>query len=147
MKIVIHTSDSPFGNAALITKWHVKDRGWSNIGYHYVILNGQLSDKCYNSNFDGQIETGRPLDDDNLLEPEEFGAHVKGMNNQAVGVCLIGKNAKYTDKQINSLRVVLSLLKKQFTQIELYQHSDFEPAKPHCAGLSKEFMESLKLNL
>ena len=38
-KIIIHCSDSEFGDAALIDKWH-KERGWTGIGYHYVILNG-----------------------------------------------------------------------------------------------------------
>ena len=40
MEIILHCSDSEFGNAAIITKWHAlpkpNGRGWSNIGYHYV---------------------------------------------------------------------------------------------------------------
>jgi hypothetical protein len=39
--IVIHQSDSAFGNAAVIDKWH-RERGWSGIGYHWVILNGRI---------------------------------------------------------------------------------------------------------
>jgi len=37
-KVIIHCSDSSFGNAVLIDKWH-RQRGFDNIGYHFVILN------------------------------------------------------------------------------------------------------------
>lgn len=147
MKIILHCSDSPFGNAALLSKWHVlpipDGRGWNSIGYHYVILNGNLAANIYNKNFDGVIETGRPLDDDNLLENFEYGAHTKGQNMQSVGICLIGNSNSFNPKQLNSLRFLLSLLKEQFGEIEISQHSDWEPKKPFCAGFTKEFIETL----
>ena len=37
--IVIHCSDSSYGTVDIIDHWH-KMRGWSGIGYHYVIGNG-----------------------------------------------------------------------------------------------------------
>ena len=38
--IIIHCSVSDFGDAELIRSWHVDERGWRDIGYNGVILNG-----------------------------------------------------------------------------------------------------------
>ncbi len=81
--LLIHCSDSPQGrgdNAKTIDKWH-RERGWSGIGYHYVILE------------DGTVETGRPLD--------RLGAHAKDYNDY-VGICLIGKDS-FTKEQFDGL--------------------------------------------
>lgn len=149
MKIVIHCSDSTWGNAAIISKWHVlpppNGRGWSNIGYHYIILNGKLSPKADNPYFDGYVETGRPLDNNNLLESFEYGAHVKGLNTKSIGVCLIGESGKFTDNQLKELEQLLLLLRQQFGKLEISQHSDWDKNKPFCAGLSKEFIRELQL--
>ncbi len=59
-KIILHCSATPEGrdvSVDTIRKWHL-DRGWSDIGYHYVVgLNGVISE-------------GRPV--------ERHGAHVRG---------------------------------------------------------------------
>ena len=33
-KIILHCSDSEYGTASLIRKWHTEERNWSDIGYH-----------------------------------------------------------------------------------------------------------------
>jgi len=94
-QIVVHCSASNWGNAKVIDEWH-KERGWSGIGYHFVIGNGYPS---YNSwrykkkqnNYDGLIEIGRPID--------RMGAHAKGDNAHSIGVCLIG-NKKFNLKPL-----------------------------------------------
>ena len=134
-KVILHCSDSNYGNSALITKWHL-DRGFNTIGYHFVILNGWLCYNTYNYFFDGSIETGRPLSDDSVIEHFEIGAHVLGHNKDSVGICLIGKSGKFTENQIQSLKELLSLLFMQFSSFELLQHSDLDKSKPFCAGLS-----------
>lgn len=139
MIIVLHCSDSAFGNAALIAKWHLAKK-WSNIGYHYVILNGRLSPKCLNLNYDGHIETGRPLDDDNMLEPDEFGAHVRGKNREAIGICLVGNSGVFTHSQLVSAGQLIKQLGQQFENIEVHQHSYYDNKKAHCAGLNDEQM-------
>jgi hypothetical protein len=145
--VIVHCSDSSFGNAALITKWHIlqppEGRGWSTIGYHYVILNGRLSAYKRHSYFDGHIETGRPLDDDNDLEFDEKGSHAAGWN-MAVGICLIGLSGTFTESQLRALSSLIHRLRNQFGEIKVMQHSDVDPKnKPHCAGLSKLQIHSL----
>jgi len=80
--IVIHQSDSAFGNASQIDEWH-KQRGWSGIGYHRVVLNGCVRPAFYLVAHDGLIQEGRAL--------EQVGAHVAGHNAHSLGICLIGQ--------------------------------------------------------
>ena len=71
-EIIIHCSDSPEGRndkADDIRKWH-KQRGFNDIGYHYVI------------DLDGTVEKGRPI--------EQAGAHCTGHNRNSIGICYIG---------------------------------------------------------
>jgi N-acetylmuramoyl-L-alanine amidase len=143
--VIVHCSDSSWGNASEITKWHLK-RGWATIGYHYVILNGRLSPFKMHSYYDGHIETGRALDDDKDMELDEKGAHAFGYN-MAVGICLIGLSGTFTDAQMRSLGHLIRRLKKQFGEIEILQHSDVDPVnKPHCAGLSSGQMRVLRID-
>ena len=52
-----------------IRDWH-KARGWSDIGYHYIV------------HLDGRIEAGRPID--------KIGAHVGGRNTGTIGAVYVG---------------------------------------------------------
>lgn len=72
--IIIHCSDSKYGNAALIDQWH-REKGYKGIGYHFVIGNG-------NGSKAGEIEFGRPTN--------QVGAHAVGYNSNSIGICLVG---------------------------------------------------------
>lgn len=62
-------------------------------------------------------------------------------HNNSVGICLIGDKGKFTKRQLKSLRLLLAVLKNQFDNINVYQHSDFDPInKPNCAGFTAEQM-------
>lgn len=155
VRIILHCSDSSFGNAALISKWHslpaqevvqngrkYVGRGWSGIGYHYVILNGWIASNIYNPSFNGHIETGRPLDDDPVVSGSETGAHVKGYNTKSVGICLIGKSGQFTYDQLNTSLKIVHDLEEQFHDIQVLQHSDLDSTKPYCAGLDMDLWRS-----
>ena len=148
-KVIIHCSDSEFGNAAIINEWH-RQRGFYSveqnisIGYHLVILNGKISARCYNPRFDGRIETGRGFDEDNHIERWEHGAHTKGQNYSSLGICLIGKSGDFTNAQIRGLSKELRELRIQFGQLDIGQHSDYSKSKPFCAGFTEKQMRELK---
>ena len=109
-RIVIHCSDSAFGDADIITSWH-KERGFVTIGYHYVITNGFKSSKNeYDTNFDGLLQRGRPIND--------VGAHVTGFNLESVGICLIGKS-KFSLKQLTTLIGLIRVLMGSYPSIHL----------------------------
>lgn len=103
--IIIHCSDSPFGDRAQINDWH-KQRGWNGIGYHYVILNGVIkSGDKYDPAKDGVLQDGRPL--------EKVGAHCQGHNAESIGICLIGKKT-FSEKQLQRLLWVVGLYMDRF---------------------------------
>lgn len=88
--IVVHHSDSTRDNVETIRRFHTSsEREFNDIGYHYVILNG-------NGGSDGEIKAGR--------DEEVVGAHAKteGRNFHSVGICLVGKDT-FTDKQKDAL--------------------------------------------
>ena len=79
-------------------KFHVEERGWSDIGYHFYITQ------------DGVVHNGRSL--------EYMGAHCKGKNDSHLGICLEGgidKKGKpennFSDKQWTSLKGLITYLK------------------------------------
>lgn len=143
MDVVIHCSASAFGNAIQIDRWH-RERGFTEIGYHYVILNGHITPKKFNKLFDGAIESGRPIDDDADFELDEKGAHTFGYN-MAVGICLIGNSGSFSSNQKIALEDLIEELKKHFLQgLKIMQHSDVDPKnKPWCAGLDPVYMLDL----
>lgn len=117
-KIIIHCSDSTFGNAEEINRWH-KQRGWDEIGYNYVILNGCVDKVKYIKDNDGKIEDGRNL--------EKIPAHCKGENEDSIGICLVGKY-HFTPKQIMvSLPFLLGQLMDNYglTKDDIYGHYNF----------------------
>jgi hypothetical protein len=119
--LVIHCSDSLWGDRTEITKWH-KERGWKDIGYNGVILNGLVShNSIYDKYKDGSFEVGRGLDLDKLVDPEEVGAHSLGYNTNSIGVCLIGKN-KFTFNQFNTLLSFVRLFKAINLNIKIKGH-------------------------
>ncbi|QPI17196.1 endolysin [Pectobacterium phage phiPccP-1] len=93
-----------------IRQWH-KERGWLDIGYHFVIRR------------DGTIEEGR--------EVGSVGAHVEGYNSTSVGICLVGGvdeynrfKANFTPIQMQTLRGLLENLKGRYPNVAIRAHHD-----------------------
>ena len=113
-KIIVHCTATPEGRKVSVEEidsWH-KQRGWSQIGYHYVV---QL---------DGTINPGRPI--------TITGAHVKGHNKGSIGITYVGgcdtdMNPKdtRTDAQKDSLEYLVGYLCASYPGAEVYGHCDF----------------------
>lgn len=123
-KIILHCSDSRYGDAHLLDQWH-KARGFIRIGYHYVILNGFRTWRAYQARQldcgDGALEIGR--------NEVDVGAHCAGHNAHSIGVCLIGRG-EYTPRQLETARrlMVVDLLKR-YPQALLLGHYELNPQK------------------
>lgn len=114
--IIIHCSDSTWGNAVVIDNWH-RNRGWKGIGYHFVIQNGVAWDKSeYNSLLDGAIEPGRRFDYDMWVENAEIGSHALGYNSTSIGICLIGKK-KFTESQFVALWRLIGIIQERIPDV------------------------------
>lgn len=140
--LIIHCSDSYFGDADLINEWHTK-QGWKTIGYHYVILNGRRkTSKKYDFMDDGRLETGR--------SEEEIGAHVQGANADSIGICLIsGGDGEFTVPQVLRLIELLKTLmvKYKLTPDAIKGHREFPSgAKKECPGFDVENLRRWLVN-
>lgn len=133
-KIIVHCSATPEGrdiSANTIDSWH-KKRGWSGIGYHYVVK------------IDGTIEYGRDI--------TKTGAHVKGHNKGSIGICYIGgvesergENGKWiakdtrTPEQKESLLLLLKTLKKMHPTATIHGHNEFSAKACPCFNANEEY--------
>ena len=110
--IIVHCSDSAWGSAREIRKWH-QEKGWKDIGYHFVILNGMVLPGSDFMFLNGSIECGRELDGDAFIEDNEVGAHALGYNAGSIGICLVLKRAP-TIEQLDALKKILLELCRRF---------------------------------
>lgn len=101
-RIVVHHSATDSGSAALFRLLHRAVNGWSDVGYHFVIGNG-------NGSPDGHVEKGRKL--------PYRGAHARGGNEDSIGICLVGNfnTGKPTALQMESLGRLLTKLMEQYS--------------------------------
>lgn len=106
-----------------IRRWHREDRGWSDIGYHYLI------------DRDGTVAEGRPV--------ARAGAHVLGHNATTIGVCLIGGHGAaardvfdehFTYSQSRALFALLRRLRDAHGRVPVSGHNDY--AAKGCPGFN-----------
>ena len=113
--IVVHCAATPATmdiGAEEIRRWH-KERGWIDIGYHFVIRR------------DGTVEKGRKID--------AIGAHVRGVNQISVGICLVGTD-EFEDAQFASLKELIVSLLDEYPAAQVKGHRDFPNVKKECPG-------------
>jgi len=113
-KIIVHCTATVEGRETTveeIRRWH-KQKGWSDIGYHYVVY------------LDGSIHNGRDV---NII-----GSHCEGQNANSIGVVYVGgvdkKNKPKdtrTEKQKDALLKLLKDLRRIYPKAKIYGHCDF----------------------
>lgn len=128
-ELIVHCSGTPEGkdySVDTIRQWHLQ-RGFSDIGYHYVIYR------------DGSIHIGR---DESII-----GAHCTGHNTNSIGVCYIGGCASdgktpkdtRTTEQKQSLVKLLKELKTKYPQASIHGHRDFANKACPSFDATKEY--------
>ena len=128
--VIHHTASGNDWDAARIDKEH-RARGWSGIGYHYVILQ------------DGTVQAGRAI--------EKAGAHAKGANGDSIGVVLVGSfeapNPEPAPMQwLSALDFVLALCKRHGIGLDqVYGHNEVGTTATLCPGFSpRAFRDALE---
>lgn len=128
-ELIVHCSATSEGkdySVDTIRQWHLQ-RGFSDIGYHYVVYR------------DGSIHIGR---DESII-----GAHCTGHNTNSIGVCYIGGCASdgktpkdtRTTKQKQSLVKLLKELKTKYPQASIHSHKDFANKACPSFDATKEY--------
>jgi len=106
---------------AEIRRWHVQQRGWRDIGYHWVIDRG------------GAVAPGR--------RETEIGAHVEGHNRGTIGICLLGGygaaaddpfEKHFTPAQSAAVRRLIAEIKGRTAIRKVSGHNDY--ADKACPG-------------
>lgn len=104
-----------------IRRWHVQQRGWRDIGYHWVI------------DRDGIVAPGR--------QETEIGAHVEGHNRGTIGICLLGGyhasaddpfDKNFTEAQALTVRRLIAEIKGRAAIRSVLGHNDY--AAKACPG-------------
>ena len=131
-KVIVHCAATPEGRDVKteeIKRWHTEERGWRDIGYHWVV------------ELDGSINEGRSEDIN--------GAHCRGHNSDSVGICYVGgsdsegnpKDTR-TEEQRDALVTLIKEILDRHPDAEVFGHRDFSTkacpsfdAKTEYAGL------------
>ena len=144
-EIIVHCTATPEGrevSVAEITGWH-KDRGFADIGYHYVV------------HLDGSVENGRDVD--------VAGAHCTNHNTLSIGIVYVGgveatlKNGQIVAKldkngnpipkdtrtaaQKAALLKLLRSLRLFYPNARIYGHRDFANKACPCFNARAEYMK------
>lgn len=126
MKIVVHCAATPPNfneGVGWIRRLH-KGKGWSDVGYHWVVTRS------------GRVQKGRDM--------SRQGAHVRGHNHYTIGICLMGGVDEYNEPENNfTAEQLLALHKliKRLMENELFDvdkrkgvvgHRDFPGVNKAC---------------
>lgn len=108
---------------AEVRRWHMQDRGWFDIGYHFVI------------DRNGTIAHGRDV--------SRVGAHTQGHNAGTIGIALFGGFGSaatdrfrdhFTPEQDRALRGLIDKLRAQYGPLALSGHNQW--AAKACPGFN-----------
>ena len=114
-RVVVHHAGATTTTAAM-RRHHIEDRGWSDIGYHYVV------EEC------GKVRLGRPV--------HRQGAHVVGHNRDTIGVCVaVDARHPVTFRTMGTLVRLIADLVHQYrlTASDVFGHGEL--AATQCPGL------------
>lgn len=127
-EIIVHCSATVEGKdftVADIKRWHLR-RGFSDIGYHYVIYR------------DGSVHEGRNI---NIS-----GAHCMGHNTHSIGVCYVGgldKDERPKDTRTAAQRAALLKLIKELKRLypaaTVHGHNEFANKACPCFHANAEY--------
>lgn len=106
-RVVFHHALADNSPAWLVDQWH-RAKGWSGIGYHYVIRKS------------GDLEAGRDVC--------AIGAHARGRNRSSVGVLLEGDFRHY-EPSVEQLRSAGELFHKLCTRFDKSLRIEFHRSR------------------
>ena len=115
--VIIHCTDT-YADMDIgidtVRQWHVNERKWSDVGYHFLIRRS------------GELEVGRA--------EQVAGAHAAGKNKHSIGVALVGGKGhgkelptNFTVTQWSALEQLVRDLVDRYPKAEVIGHNDCSP--------------------
>jgi len=138
--LVIHCTDTPAGRIVSgddIRQWHIKERGWSRVGYRDLIL------------LNGLVENLHEFDHDNEVDPWEITNGAAGYNSIAAHICYVGgkghdgrpTDTRTTD-QIETLKHYCHMMIRRHPNIRIAGHNEL--SSKACPSFNvRHFLESI----
>ena len=134
--LAIHCSATPVTmdiGVEKIKEWHVKENGWSDVGYHFIITRS------------GELQKARS---------EEYqGAHAPKVNFRSLAVCLIGGTDNkqqwennFTDEQFTTLKSLIGDLVKKYEIKKIIGHYQVDDRKKCPSFDVPKWLEQNELN-
>ncbi len=119
-EIILHHASAKICTPEQIDSWH-KQRGWTCIGYHFLVRK------------DGTIYRGRP---ENVV-----GAHASNHNSTSIGICAEGnfEIEEMAEVQKRALIELVSYLKNKYNITKVLRHKDV--GATDCPGKKYPFEE------
>ena len=124
--IIMHHAAGKNFTPEQIHQMHVKDHGWTGIGYNFYVRQ------------DGSVHQGRPID--------VRGAHTTDYNYNSIGICFEGnfENETMTNVQKEAGKELISYLKGIYPNAKVKKHKDFNAtACPGKHSLLMKFQKAL----
>jgi N-acetylmuramoyl-L-alanine amidase len=120
-KLVVHVTDTPDNKdftAANIRQWHL-ERGWNDIGYHYVVRR------------DAAIEQGRTED--------TIGAHTYGYNKNSFGIVWVGRDRPEPGQYLTLIHLLACLCRKhEIGAKDVTGHREWPNQQRTCPNLDMD---------
>ena len=112
--VIHHTASTAKETVEQIHNFHINNKGWAGIGYHFYIRK------------DGTIYKGR--------DEKYSGVHCENYNSVSLGICLEGnfEIEQPTEKQLTNLSELIQYLKKKYGNIQVVGHKDLNATA--CPG-------------
>ena len=130
--IVIHCTDAPTtqSTAEILKYWRVHN-GWKDVGYHYLV------------NANGSYDQIQPI--------EKPSNGVKGFNSTSIHICYKGGSGGVdtrTDKQKETLEMLVKQFHIKFPDAEIKGHRDFPNVTKSCPAFSvKDWLKEIGLDI
>jgi N-acetyl-anhydromuramyl-L-alanine amidase AmpD len=118
-RIVVHHAAAAT-NFERMRRDHIDNRGWSDIGYHYVVEEN------------GRVRFGRP--------PHRQGAHVSGHNADTIGVCVsVDAREPVRHRAMRALLRVVADLVRQYdlTVSDVFGHGEISATLCPCMDMDE----------
>lgn len=139
--VLHHTAGNSTDEVEDIRRFHTQQRGWRDIGYHWLVrMEGERA----------RVYAGRPHDFDEEWEPWEFGAHAKSHNGRSVAVCMIGRfDGDRPDphpSMLSAAAVKVADLCNIFglTADDVYGHRELSGQATVCPGVSDAWLDNFR---